>query len=143
MINKEIRQARVERVPLRHEKKTDLAWGKRGSRGAEERFGRGGRHERRLERVGARLMQCHRNMRKRGRRIRMDVVHGVQKLVLRRAGSIVVVPRRVIVMHVVGVIGALQGERGMRCMVEPVVQLRLEIPKPEVRHENGEHHECN
>lgn len=71
----------------------------------------------------------------------MDVVRGVQKLVLRRAWSVVVVSRRVV--DVVGMIGALQGERGMSCMVKPVVQLRLEIPKPEVRHENDEHRECN
>lgn len=66
------------------------------------------------------------------------MVHGVQELVLRRAWSVVVVPRRV-----VGVIGALQGECGMSCVIKPVVQLRLEIPEPEVRHENDEHHKCN
>lgn len=68
----------------------------------------------------------------------MDVVHGMQKLVLRRAWSVVVGHRRV-----VDVIGALQRERGMRCVIKPVVQLRLEIPKPDVRHENDEHRECN
>lgn len=68
----------------------------------------------------------------------MDVVRGVQKLVLRCALSVVVVPRRV-----VDVIGALQGECGISCMVKPVVQLRLEIPKPEIRHENDEHRKCN